>query len=554
MIVATRRGAALAIAANIVAASAWGQALPDAGQVLQEVLPRLLLPPTPPATLDLRPSEGVPPAAGGAQVTLQGVRLSGHSVFTEAELLSVLGEVKGEYDLSGLQALAAKLTAHYRANGYPFARALLPAQKLDGGVLEIQIVEGRYGQVKAEGERAGEAQVFLAPLQPGAVIASDALERATLILADQPGITISPILRPGQETGTGDLVVNVSREPLLAGDVGLDNHGNRYTGEYRARANIQLDSPFMLGDQIVLRALYSDEDLWLGSLSYSLPLGASGLRGSVGYSHTAYELGKDFKNLGATGTAKVTSLGLSYPLIRSQPRNLTLSATYQHKRLNDQQQLANTDDDKRSEVLPLTLAFDQRDGLLGGGITYGSLGYTIGRMKLDATLEAADIARGQNTRGGFDKWNLDIARVQTTPVQNLTLFGRLSSQWAGKNLDSSEGFGLGGANGVRAYPQGEGNGDEGWLVQLEARLRLGAVNPYLFYDHGRVSFNAENANLTTPANPNQREIAGAGLGVRYVQGPWNMDASLAWRTKGGAPQSDTKDRHPRLWVTAGYRF
>lgn len=339
------------------------------------------------------------------------------------------------------------------------------------------------------------AQAFLAALVPGAVIEARTLERAVLVLSDQPGIRIAPILRPAQELGTGDVEVRLERAAGLSGEVGLDNHGNRFIGE----------------------------------------------------------LGKDFANLGATGTAKVGSLGLSYPILRSQRSNLALAASWQHKRLNDRQRVLDTDNAKSSDSLPLAVSFDRRDGFLGGGITYGALAYSAGRLRLDSALEAADRASGQNTRGCFDKWNLDLARVQATAVKDLALFARLSAQWAGKNLDSSEGFLLGGASGVRAYPQGEGVGDAGWLVQLEARYTSGALTPYLFYDRGRVSINADN-NLVAPANPNHRAIAGAGVGLRYASANWNLEASLAWRSRGGAPQSDPLERKPRLWATAGYRF
>lgn len=33
-----------------------------------------------------------------------------------------------------------------------------------------------------------------------------------------------------------------------------------------------------------------------------------------------------------------------------------------------------------------------------------------------------------------------------------------------------------------------------------------------------------------------------------------VDASLTWRERGGKPTSDTEDRLPRFWVTAGWRF
>jgi hemolysin activation/secretion protein len=530
---------------------ALAQQAPDAGQTLREMRPPVLQPPGPAPGVEIAPPGEAETLPGGAKVAVTGVRLVGNTVFGEAELLGLLGEVRGEYDLAGLRRLARRITEHYRAHGYPFAQALVPAQRLAGGVLEIRIVEGRYGKVKVEGELAEAAQAFLGDLRSGEIITRQGLERATLILSDQPGVRISPLMRPGQELGTGDLVIEVSRTPLLKGELGLDNHGNRYSGAYRGRASLQADSPFLLGDQIQGRLLYTDEGLWLGSLGYSLPLGGSGLRGSLGYVHTYYQLGKDFANLQARGTARVASAGLSYPLLRSQSANLVLGAAIQHKDLEDRQDATATRNGKQSDSLPLTVQFDRRDA---GGLTYGALGLSAGRLDLDAALTAQDIASGTNSRGRFVKWNLDLARLQATAMQNLALFARLSAQWANKNLDSSEGFILGGASGVRAYPQGEGNGDEGAFVQLEARYRFGPMEPFVFYDAGRVRINARPGSITPAVTDNSRSLAGAGLGLRYGDGPWGVEAALAWRTQGGAPTADTADRRPRLWMTASYRF
>jgi len=547
------------LAASLAAAfplASLAQQQPDAGQTLQQQQQQVPQLPRSGPAIDIQPPKAAVTAPGGAEVTLSEIRITGTNVFSEAELLKELGEFAGKsFDLAGLRGLTERVSAYYRENGYPFARAYIPPQPMTDGKLRIDVVEGRFGKIQAFGDSklADAADGFLSQLKPGEVIASSRLERTTLILDDQPGIRVAPIIRPGQELGTGDLDVRVERTPSVNGDVGLDNHGNRFTGEHRLRANMQWNSPFTFGDQIAARILYSDEDMWLGSLGYSLPIGTSGLRGNVGYSHTYYELAKNFADLGATGTAKVASLGVSYPLIRSQKANLSLAFTYQHKKLNDKQRSASTNDDKSSRSLPISLNFDQRDSLWGGGITYGSLAYTAGELKLGSTLENTDRASRQNTRGSFDKWNLDIARVQATPISNLILFGRLSSQWAGKNLDSSEGFSLGGASGVRAYPTGEGNGDEGWLVQFEIRYTMGAYTPYLFHDSGRVKLNAKN-NLTSPATPNHRTIRGEGLGLRYARGDWYMDATVAWRSHGGKPLSDTAKRNPRMWVMAGYKF
>ncbi len=544
---------ALALASAL---PAFGQQPPDAGRVLQENRLPTLTVPQPGTSLSIPSRSAKEVAPGGATVILKGVQFSGNTCFSEAELQKVVGDVSGQsFDLAGLYGIAEKITQHYHANGFPFARAFLPGQNVTDGVIRLDIVEGRFGKVLAQGDAnlSSGAQRFLASLEPGAVIESDPLERATLILNDQPGIKTMPILRPGQELGTGDLVVEVSRTPLIRGDVGLDNHGNRYTGETRLHANLQIDSLFLLGDQITIRSLYSEEDLWLGSIGYSVPLGASGLRANASYAHTSYQLGKDFTSLDAHGTAQVTSAGLSYPVIRSQQSNLTLAASWQHKKLNDQQDSSNTDNDKSSTSGVMSMSFDHRDGLGGGGITYGVLSWTAGHLKLDSELEATDRSSHTDTRGSFNKWNLDLARLQMLPA-NFSLLGRLSFQGADSNLDSSEDFSLGGPNGVHAYPVGEGIGDEGWLAQIELRYKLGDFSPYLFHDAGGVRINAKPGSITPSVTDNRRNVSGSGVGVRYAHEHWNADLSLAWRNHGGEPTSDTSDRRPRAWATMSYRF
>jgi hemolysin activation/secretion protein len=87
-------------------------------------------------------------------------------------------------------------------------------------------------------------------------------------------------------------------------------------------------------------------------------------------------------------------------------------------------------------------------------------------------------------------------------------------------------------------------------MKLEARYQVGKAAPYAFYDAGHVK---TNKNAFAVAS-NDRDIAGYGIGMRFTDQAWSLDAALAWRSNGGVPTSDTVDRDPRLWVTAGWRF
>lgn len=539
----------LALAA-LLPAAALAQQIPNAGRILQEQATEPQ-PPAPSPELNLSSPVSGTVAPGGPQARVTRIDLTGNQAFSTEQLLARLGDYQGKsYDLAGMQDLANQLTRYYRDAGYPFARVYLPAQGLENGVLRLQVVEGRYGEVKTEGDAtlAARAQAYLSPLKSGDIIESASLERAALLLSDLPGVTASPIIRPGQQLGTGDLVVQVDRGDRVNGSVGLDNQGNRYTGQYRANAALSINSPFMLGDQITLRAQRTSESLNYGDVGYSAPLGSSGLRGRVGYGYTGYELGKEFSDLDAHGTAKVASVGLSYPLIRSQSRNLTIGIDFLHKKLRDDYRAAEIEQNKFSNSVPIAAQFDVRDSLGGGGLTYGALSWTPGTLKLDGNLATAD-SLSANSAGHYSKLNLDIARLQSVSSR-WSLFGRFSGQWTNDNLDSSEDFGLGGPAGVRAYPVGEGYGDRGWLAQVEVRYAAGAVTPFAFYDAGRVEISSH----PWQTGENFRRVAGAGVGARVAVGGWRGEATVAWRTDGGAPQSDSRDHKPLFWVSAQYLF
>lgn len=545
----TLLGSALALAGWT--GHALAQSPPDAGQTLQELRQA---PAVPQAQPDLRidmPGLAAERVPGGPLVTLRAIRFAGNTVLSASELQALLADAIGRpHDLAGLRGLADRVAAHYRSQGFPFTRAFIPPQPLEDGSLRIDVLEGRYGRVQATGEPAlaAGAQPFLDRLRPGALIESAELERAMLILDDQPGIKLTPTLRPGQALGSGDLEAEVRRESRMGGELGLDNAGNRYTGQWRARASWFADSPFRFGDRLSVSGLVTREDLWLGTADYEAPLGGTGLRGQLGYAHTHYALAKEFAALDASGFAKVWTLKGSYPLLRSQQTNLLLSLAYQHKTLQDRYGQVGTLEHKSSRTWPLVLRFDHRDGL-GGGISYGALTWTHGRLRLDQALAADDDATARRA-GHFDKWSLDVARIQKLTRQ-LALYGRYSAQWSRKNLDSSERFGLGGLYGVRAYPLGEGTGDLGGLVQAELRWSAGPLTPFVFYDAGKSRLNARPWDAGARA---RRMVSGAGLGLRAEHLGWSLELSLAWRGQGGPSTAQPGAHQPRAGLLASHRF
>ena len=125
-------------------------------------------------------------------------------------------------------------------------------------------------------------------------------------------------------------------------------------------------------------------------------------------------------------------------------------------------------------------------------------------------------------------------------------------QKASKNLDSSEKFLLGGATGVRAYPQGEASGDSGYLANAELRYSLnlaavpGVLQPFVFVDAGGVTLNE------TPfaAGTNRRNLAAGGIGLSWARAnDFQLKLTVATRIGAERVLSDTDER-TRGWLQA----
>jgi hemolysin activation/secretion protein len=112
----------------------------------------------------------------------------------------------------------------------------------------------------------------------------------------------------------------------------------------------------------------------------------------------------------------------------------------------------------------------------------------------------------------------------------------VSGQMANKNLDSSEKFLLGGSDGVRAFPQGEGIGDTGYLCKFELHHDfIHGLQGIAFYDDGSVSINK--TPFVSPTISNKRDLAGAGVGLNAAVAGFELRSTVAWRTHGGDPDS-----------------
>ncbi len=546
------RSSLIAAALLTVSQNATAQQPPGAGSQLQQIPPIALPDRRAPDIRIERPELASDATADGVAIRVNALRVTGATLFSEAELVAATGVMPGaDLTLPELRNAAAAITQFYNSRGYLLAQAYLPAQDVLEGTVTIAVIEGRYGAVELRNQTRlsdSVARSILSGLDAGDPIAMAPLERRLLLLSDVPGVVVHSTLSPGADVGASDLTIDLTPSPLVSGSLEADNAGNRYTGQYRFGGSVNLNNPTGLGDLLSLRLLASTEGLAYGRVAYQAPIGAATV--GVAYTHLQYDLGREFSALDAGGQADIVSAYASYPLIRSRNANLYAFASADAKFLTDEIGLVAQVSDKTIRSVTGGLRGDSRDAFGGGGWNTGSIAWTSGELDIESPIERAADAMSANSQGGFGKLQYAVSRLQTVGGP-LSVYGSLRGQLATANLDSSEKMELGGAYAVRAYPEGEAYGDEGYVATLEARLALdqwtaalpGRFQAIAFVDAGEVDF----AHDPWFPGPNSARRSGAGVGLVW-SAPNDLIVRVSYaRRLGDQVTTSGPDRQGRAW-------
>ncbi len=544
----------------LIGTAVAAQQIPSAGgQLLQ-------IPPAPEATrtapdFGLKPPEPVVAAIeAGPKARVQALRITGQSLFSEAELVTASAfEPNSELDLADLRVLAARITAFYNRRGYFLAQAYVPAQDIAGGTVTIAVIEARYGKIGLNNRSNlsdRTANGVLAGLDSGDHVATGPLERRLLLLSDIQGVAVRSTLSPGSAVGTSDLLVDLDPGRRITGSIEGDNAGNRYTGAWRTGGTVNLNNAAGIGDVLSLRVLTSFDGLAYGRVSYQALVGKATV--GVAFAHLDYELGREFKSLDASGNAEIASIYASYPLIRSRRSNLYLLGGVDAKWFEDKLGFIPSESHRRTQVGSIGLSGDYHDDFGGGGWSAYSASVSVGNLDIRGAEERAFDAATARADGGYGKFQFGFSRLQTV-TGPLSVFGAIRGQVAFDNLDISEKMELGGAYAVRAYPEGEAYGDQGYVATVEARLQLdgifgprgpGGLQLFGFIDVGEVDFAKDP--WFPGSNHARRSAYGGGLGWAAPYG-FYLKGTYA-RKLGSADATSAPDRSGRFWFQIAKSF
>lgn len=528
----TRISLAVALAATAFAAHAQVRvpSPPNSGQLLQQAPQPQLQPPPSNLDLTIQPPQTAP-ADNTKTFPVRQIEITGNTQLPTDMLHAVVAPSEGKnLTLSDLNALADKISEVYHQHGFPLATAYVPAQTIENGVVRIDVAEARYGAVSLNNQSRVSDRVLnntLAALQTGQPVSEFELERTLLLMQDIPGAMVSSTMRPGQQVGTSDLLVDVTPQQRVTGDAGVDNFGDPYSGRVRGSGNLNINGPFNQGDLLDFSALTTGPGMTYGRMDYRYLLNGQGTTLGATVSGLNYHLRNDLSDLDAHGSAFVGGVVLAQPLIRNTQGNLYGQIEYDFRRLNDNIDIIGLQNDRHTNSVTTTLAGDQLDSM---GVTNGRIALTYGVLAANNLQTDIIDQLGADTAGHYVKLALSVSRLQQFTHSDALYFG-FSGQTSSKNLDTSEQFYLGGPDSVRGYDVGVLSGSRGYLATVEYRHDAAFQNiPGLwqfsvFVDTGWVQ---QYKNVFVPG-PNTGQLSSAGFGVQW-NGPYKLllSASVAF--------------------------
>ena len=444
-----------------------------------------------------------------------------------------------------LNALLGDLTQYARSHGYPAAAAYLPPQSNADGTLEIRILAGRYGNINIENSAAvddGQIRRLAHALHTGAPIEGRRLEKALYNIAALGGVEAAGLLSPGADFGTSDLTIRVKDGRRQSFVLYSENYGNKTSGRYRYGMQVGLSNLTRSGDRLNLATMISNADLRNYSLTYTRPVGVDGTMFGLGVSRMNYELAGEFRRLGAQGRADTVSLFGTTPLLRTARDSVSLTYGWDYRKLEDEYKNVGMTLEKHSSAGHIGVRGEMNRPRTR--LTYDITAYH-GTIAADSRMAERQMRRAR-TEGSFTKGVLNLG-VRQELGGRFHLNVRTQLQAAGDNLDSSEEIYLGGANGVRAYPQGEGSGDSGYLASAELVYRTGIPHLELstYYDTGHVQYAHDGADGGTT-------LKGWGIGVSYSR-PGDYFLRLDWARRIGLARNAGEEAQAknRLWFMVG---
>lgn len=410
---------------------------------------------------------------------LRGVRIVGSTVFSDRRLAEAVAPfLDRRVEAETLPTLTDAITRLYVDAGYVGSGAVVPEQNVEGGLLRVEVVEGRLVSLDIEtsgrlAESWVETRMRAARGVPFSLATLD--ETLRVLQLDPRVARVDAVVVPGARLGDSRVRLRVEEgehrtmEARAANDLAPALGGRRITGTIAHRS--------LLGRADTLRASVS---------------GARGLIDvDLGYRHPIGPWQTELELTGSYAEGRVVEGAFRNARFRNEIIGYGVGLVQTvHRGLEDEVRARATLERRTSRLL-----FGDDADFPVEVVGTNTVRLSTLRLETEWIHREQDQVLAARIRGtfGLDLFNastpngapglpdgvfqalllqLQYARRVETPLGPGELVARSDLQWASGTLFSLESFAMGGASTVRGYAENAIVTDNGWLASLEFRAPL----------------------------------------------------------------------------------
>jgi len=379
------------------------------------------------------------------------INVSSTSILSEQEI----NDVKAKYihkniNIDDINNLLNDINRIYMKKNYITAKAILPAQTIKGGILNIELVESKIGSIDVKGNKYTRDSYILDKFdEPDTFLNIETLEKDIIEFNNNNDIKLKGKIKAGKSYAKTDILLE-AYEPNPFHVVPIfDNTGRETIGILKGGIALAHDSLFGYRDQLTVGTNLA-HGTTAAYTSYSFPVGNKGTRlnGLFSYNHIKIIDG-EFKSLKVTGNSFVYGLNVSHPFISNKivklygniGVNFKESETYFDKHLTF---------DTPVKTLNTGFNVEINDNF---GVWHTEHNFING---IDGHANKA-----------FFKYEGSIYRVQKLPKDIIGLFKVGTQLTPHDDLPSLEQFQIGGSTSVRGFSEGLLAGNSGYFGSAE---------------------------------------------------------------------------------------
>lgn len=485
-----------------------------------EEKPAFELPPVSPAEK--------PSLSSGLRVFVRKIRLQGNTVFPTATLEQVTAAYENRsLTTDELQRLRQDLTRYYVDRGYINSGAVIPDQDVEGGIIDILIVEGRLERLDIEGNEHLREGYLRSRIERGteAPLNRESVQESLQLLLENPLVErITGELGPGSRPGLA-VLKTVVREatPYQLGAI-FDNQLAPSLGEFQGTVYAGHRNVTGYGDAFSAQGRFADGLTGYG-FDYWLPVGPYDTALHAWYSHYSSDIVEaPFNTIDINNKSESYGLTLSHPFYRKPGQTFSGSMTLEKRTsrsflLGQPFSFAPGVQNGKSDITALRIGQEWVSRSLDQVFAVRST-FNIGLDAFGATINPS------GPDGRFFTW---LGQLQWARRFGLTqLIWRADVQLSNDPLLPLEKFQIGGVNSVRGYRENQLVRDYGFSTGLEFRYPLFGE----FFGEGKL-FVAPFAdiggiwNVDDPTHYSKSILASVGLGVIYDPDP-RFHTHLYW--------------------------